>query len=393
MRQTEDGMMKYTQRILQNVIYSIGDTHGQGARVLELVSRLEAQSAERGEKAAFVQLGDLGDAFSYPNDDANTSNEALRADVYARMARLPELDAAMRDGRKVVNWQFLVVNGTRLFQGERRGLKTPLEVLESDDHVEVEAVFQATKVFETFKLFCEKQVSSPDRFFVVLGNHDADLLRGSSEYGRPQKHVLLGLLGFSPDEVIAHLETEQGAPEVMLRHPWIAWLNERPHLVMSRDTVYMHGGPTGALARALGTSHKAFERWLLQIDAARSQGWHHVAFREHWSFLSPDGASNDWIRHPSYITNFLAASRRPYLAVGHSPFLDFEKGPLIDLKNASDEIKHLFRTPARLEPAGKLIKQDTNMKRVGELWACRHVVGTDQWCGIDENLQEHPLRD
>ena len=54
-------MAKYTVKLSQSVIYSIGDTHACGGQILEFVQKLTLRSERRGEEArpAFVQLGDL----------------------------------------------------------------------------------------------------------------------------------------------------------------------------------------------------------------------------------------------------------------------------------------------------------------------------------------------
>ena len=371
-------MAEFTHILHHKVIYSTGDTHGQGRRVLAFLDKVKAHSEAVGEHAAFIQLGDLCDAFSFPEDD---SDDALRNDVFDRMSRIPELSLAMRDGRQLVDWR-LDNPKYDYYKGSLRGTHDAMYLLEAGERDQLVAIYQAGKCFETLKLFCERQKANPEQFYVVFGNHDADLLRGKSDYARQQKYLLLGLLGFSPDEVVAHMT--KGTTNVILRAPWLAWLNQRPHLLLSRDTAYMHGGPTTELVQKLGHDHRAFRRWLRRADFARHEGWNHPLFKEHFSFLSPDGAPNDWLRHPERIASFCQAARVRYLAVGHSPFLDFEKGPLLDLKNASAEDKSLFVTPALLPPDGRLIKHDTNLKRSGKLWACRHETGSALWTAWDE---------
>lgn len=373
-------MAKYTVKLSQSVIYSIGDTHACGGQILEFVQKLTLRSERRGEEArpAFVQLGDLCDGFAFPED---RSIEALKGCNQQRLEAMPELKAALfKADQRFIDWE------------RDAGIRhkfTAQELLASTQADVVEATYQAFRCFETLMLYSRHQQWYPEDFYVIFGNHDADLLRGRCAYGRQQKYILLALLGFSPDEVVAHMR--EGRPELVLRHPWLKWLSERPHIAMSRDTVYMHGGPTGELgARFERADHDDFNAWLEEIDDARANGWDDPHFTEHKCFLSPDGADNDWLRHPERVLNFLAAAQCCYCAVGHSPFLDFEKGPMLDLANSPH--KKLFATPAQLPPEGRLIKHDTNMKRVGELWACRHETGTDVWTGIDEALKESALR-
>lgn len=377
----------YTKKIQHKVIYSTGDMHGQGRRVVGFLDALERQSVAKHEHAAFIQLGDLCDAFSFPEDK---SDKALRQEVRARMECMPELDLAMRDGRQLVDWR-LDNPKYDYYKGSLRGTHDGMYLLDEGERDQRVAIYQAVKCFETLKLLYARQTARPEDFHVVFGNHDADLLRGRSEYGRQQKYLLLGLLGFSPDEVIAHMQ--KGTPAVMLRSPWLAWLNARPHMILSRDTAYMHGGPTTEIVKKIGCDARAFQRWLKQIDHARSQGLEHPVFREHFSFLSPDGAANDWLKHPERILSFCHAARVRYLAVGHSPFLDFEKGRMLDLNNVPETIRRLFVTPACLPPDKRLIKHDTNLKRQGALWACRHETGTAQWTAWDEaTCTAHAMR-
>ncbi len=374
-------MSRYTQKIPNSVIYSIGDTHGCGREIIDFITRLEIRSCLRGEShPAFIQVGDLCDGFALPEDQ---SNEALRAMSQSRIDSIPELKSVLEwESNRFVDWsKDLGV----------RGLLSGKELMACDDHEVVVAVYEAFKCFETLMLYSRFQRRHPNDFFVIFGNHDGDLLRGKCAYGRQQKYILLGLLGLSPKAVIAHMT--EGRTRRLLKNPWIKWLNQRPHILMGRDTIYMHGGPTGELSQNLAQSgSEGFAQWIEEIDAARESGMEDSHFTEHESFLSPDGAPNDWLKHPNCILDFLKAADRKYLAVGHSPFLDYEKGPMLDLVNASDEMKKQFATPAQLPPEGRLIKHDTNMKRVGELWACRHEVGTDIWTGIDANLNEFPLR-
>lgn len=380
-------MAEYTQTLQHKVIYSTGDTHGQGRRVLAMLDRLREKSRSAGEQAAFIQLGDLCDAFSFPPQE---TDDALRKDVLERMARIPELSLAMRDGRQLVDWR-LDNPKYDYYKGSLRGTRDPMFLLEEGERDQLVAIYQAGKCYETLKLYFERQQADPEHFYVVFGNHDADLLRGRSDYGRQQKYLLLGLLGFSPDEVIAHMQ--KGTPDVILRAPWLAWLNTRPHLILSRDTAYMHGGPTTELVQKLGCDHRAFRRWIRRADLARHVGWNHPMFKEHFSFLSPDGAPNDWLCHPERIAMFCHAAHIRYLAVGHSPFLDFEKGPLLDLKNATPQDKQCFVSPALLPPDARLIKHDTNLKRYGELWFCRHETGSSLWTAWDEaTCTAHAIR-
>ncbi len=372
-------MARYSYQLPHSVIYSIGDTHARGREVLEFINKLEIRSYLRGEKSsAFVQVGDLCDGFSMPEQ---ADIESLRSACFARIEEIPELKSVLfHEGNTFVDWdrdlgvrQILAANA----------------LLASNDIDVITAVYQAFKCFETLLLYSRWQRSHEDKFYVIFGNHDADLLRGRCAYGRKQKYILLGLLGLSPNAVIAHMA--EGKTRRVLRNTWLNWLYRRPHILMSEDTIYMHGGPTTPLAEQLaGTGKPGFEQWLHDMDTARGRGMDHPAFTEHDSFLSPDGEAHDWVHHPERILNFLKAAGKQYLAVGHSPFLDFEKGIRLDLSNP--EYHKFFSTPAQLAPEGRLIKHDTDMKRTGELWACRHETGTDIWTGIDAHLNEFPLR-
>ena len=376
-------MSIYAREITQHVVYSIGDTHGRGREVGDFIDRLRERAKAAGEDAVFVQLGDLCDCFTLPEPHDNAS---LREIIRKRIATVPGLREAVSGQRLFVDWRLF--DGS-LREGEVKSFETAESLISCDVPKVLESFYEATMSFETMATFVAMQQANDDVIF-VFGNHDADLLRGRSDYGRQQKYIFLGLLGFGPDEVVAHMQ--RGTPDVILHHPWMRWLNERPHLVMSADTIYMHGGPTGALtARLAEQGIGSFEKWVEMLDEARRIGWDHPEFKEHESFLSPDGAPNDWVNHPACILDFLRLAKRQYLAVGHSPFLDFEKGPLIDLAHA-DNLRPLFHTPAQLPPDGRLIKHDTNLKRGGERWACRHETGTSRWTGINAQFEELPLR-
>ena len=372
-------MRRYSVRIPNRVVYSLGDTHGCGREVIKFVLGLELRAMLRhDESPAFIQLGDLCDGFAFPE---GVDDEGLKALSRQRVREIPELARVLMNERNhFVDW--------RRDEGVR-GQLTGRELLDSTEHDVITATYQALRCFETLLLYARFQRTHRRNFFVLFGNHDADLIRGRCAYGRQQKYLLFGLLGLSPDAVIRHMT--EGLTRRVLRNPWIKWLNQRPHIALSADTVYMHGGPTGALSERLAASHD-FDAWLGEADAARSRGVNDPMFDEHHDFLSPDGAPNDWLMHPTRVTDFLEAAERPYLAVGHSPFLDFKKGPVLDLSNPSEEMRFKFRTPAQLPPEGRLIKHDTDMKRHGELWACRHVVGSDVWTGIDAQFCETPLR-
>lgn len=375
-------MAEYVCRIDRPHVYSIGDTHGRGREVVDFIHTLEARSISLcEEKPVFIQLGDLCDCFALP------SAESLRDCLERRIATVNGLSAALSNGAGFVDWR---LNPGSLREGQVRAFVSGADLLNSEDSSVLASLYEATMSFETLSVYSALQSTRPDDFVVIFGNHDADLLRGRSDYGRQQKYLLWGLLGFTPEETVAHML--EGTPSVMMRHPWIRWLNERPHLAIAEDAVYMHGGPTGKLSSELRDGGKtSFGEWVDRLAHARHEGWDHPAFKEHECFLSPDGADNDWVHHPETIEDFCEAAGVKYLAVGHSPFLDFEKGPLIDLARA-ESWRHLFHTPAQLPPEGRLIKHDTNLKRGGELWACYHRVGTDVWTGIDVAGQACELR-
>jgi hypothetical protein len=378
---------RYVRDIRNRVVYSIGDTHGRGREVVEFIARLEMQSCLRGEeRPIFVQLGDLCDHFALPADRSWQNLSALNA---ALINSSSVLHNAFYSGIEFGDWHREGDCICGYYSGKL--------LLERQDSELQAALYSALKSYETLVLYAGIQLRHPEDFCVVFGNHDADLIRGNCAYGRRQKHILFGLLGFSPDEVCAHM-IEGGTPHQMLeRSSLLAWLNGRPHLAISDDTVYMHGGPTAVLSERLSqTGDEGFHQWLSEIDAAREAGhdsrhFEAPVFEEHRSFLAPDGADNDWLKSPHRIMSFLRAADRQYLAVGHSPFLDFEKGLILDLTDPG--LKARITTPALLPPNGCLIKHDTDMKRVGGLWACRHEVGTDVWTAIRaDDMQEYEIR-
>lgn len=386
-------MLSYTVSLPHRVIYSLGDTHGRGREQLSFIEDIRSSYAKNAEEnAAFVQLGDLCDGFSFVIDgtpvDPDSGTAAIDAlcDEIARIGNaVPKLGAILRGSTPLVNWHKHADDR----EGDVVGAYPAKELIARRDRDEIVALYEACKSYETLDLFSSYQTRHDNSFYVLLGNHDVDLLIGKSRYGRQQKYLLLGLLGFTPDEVVAHMTRGQGM--LYKKHPFLTWLYERPHIAMSDDTVYMHGGPTTALADSLAISkNEGFKKWLEEIDDARKMGLDAPPFREHESFLSPDGDVNDWTEHPQRLAQFLDAAKRRFAAVGHSPFLDFVKGALIDLKRSTHGEK--FETPAQLPPDRRLIKHDTNLKRGGQLWICRHEVGSDSWLGIDRTLNSSPLR-
>ena len=376
-------MADFTVQLTQSVIYSIGDTHSRGREILDFCQKLETRAAEQGEHAAFVQLGDLCDGFALPED---SSIDSLKYKIRCLLSSLDKKNAIHQDV-PLIHWK--KYEDRR--DGEVVGQGTLADILDHGEWNEIVALYEALNSCETLDGYSQKQKSDPDHFYVLSGNHDADLLRGRCRYGRQQKHLLLGLLGFRPDEVREHML--HGTPDVMLRHPWLAWMNTRPHIALSQDTAYMHGGPTRDIGvRLQREGFQGFQKWIEDIDQARTRGWDDPAFEEHASFLSPDGVANDWIRDDGEsLRDFCRASQLSYIAVGHSPFLDFPKDVMLDLSHPP--YRALFNTPAQLPPDGKLIKHDTDLKRSGELWACRHEVGTSVWTGIcGADMTESPLR-
>ena len=384
-----DNMFKYIHQIEAQNVYSLGDVHGRGREMADFIQALSEKAASSGgETPVFVQLGDLCDCFALPKDDQGNmlSLEDLRHCIKHRINHVPGLAQALADEKRFVDWRLYPDS---LREGTIHGICYADDLINSNEISVLSALYEASMSFETMNCLTALQQKDPDHFIVIFGNHDADLLRGHSDYGRQQKYIFLGLLGFTPDEVVEQMI--HGTPSVILRHPWMKWLNERPHMAKSADTLYMHGGPTGKLAKTLADSgHDGFVAWLGELEAARQDGWENPAFEEHHSFLSPDGVDNDWVFQPETILSFCQAANVQYLAVGHSPFLDFPKGPLIDLKNAQ-QWRPLFHTPARLRPDGRLIKHDTNLKRGGEFWACRHQTGSSVWTAISADLHEAPL--
>lgn len=384
-------MLSYTATVSRRVIYSLGDTHGRGRDQLSFIEKIR-DSRPAGEDYAFVQLGDLCDGFAFsaggcPIDaqDGDAFIDALCGEIDAVGRSVPDLADVLAGDLPLVNWRKHADDR----DGDVVGAYPAKALIARRRREEIIALCEACKSFETLALYCAYQQAHPDSFYVVLGNHDADLLLGKSRYGRQQKYLLLGLLGFSPQDVIDHMT--EGRGNLSKRHPYLSWLGERPHLALSSDTVYMHGGPTADLSDALSKSGKrGFEAWLEHIDGARKRGLSEPDFWEHQSFLSPDGADNDWTNHPERLAQFLDAAGRRFAAVGHSPFLDFAKGEQIDLEQS--QYGELFETPAQLPPDNRLIKHDTNLKRGGRLWACRHEVGASDWTGIDSSLDMRALR-
>ena len=386
-------MLSYTVSLHHRVIYSLGDTHGRGREQISFVEDIRALNAKNtDEDIAFIQLGDLCDGFSFVIDGHTIDPESGDAFIDALCCEIHRIGNAIPKLGNILDGSVLLVNWhkhTADRDGDVVGTYPARDLIARRDLDEIIALYEACKSYETLDLFSSYQAKHPDSFHVILGNHDVDLLLGLSRYGRQQKYLLLGLLGFTPDQVIAHLTRGEG--ELHKKHPYLAWLYERPHLALSSDTIYMHGGPTTDLSNALLKSkHDGFNAWLAEIDEARNRGLGDPQFREHESFLSPDGANNDWTQFPERLTHFLDAANRRFAAVGHSPFLDFTKGTLIDLKLST--YGELFETPAQLPPDNRLVKHDTNLKRGGQLWICKHEVGSNDWFGIDRSLRQTPLR-
>ncbi|MFA5623589.1 MAG: hypothetical protein WC966_00835 [Bradymonadales bacterium] len=360
-------MLKYTKYLPHKHVYSIGDIHGRATELLSVMAKFQILPQELSTNACFVQLGDLIDCFSFPKN-ANVVN--LRIAV-GELLKKPEfadinIDAPM-----------LAPADSHDFERSIAELLDPRSTIERDElYNELLHLHSALRSYETLILFKELQEQHPNQFVVVIGNHDIDLLRGRCRYAKRQKEFLLSFLGFS--NAIAKTHIQEGCPFILEQSPILAWLNERPHIALSDDTVYMHGGPDAKLAQEIKLrGEDAFIEFLHVIDEARESAWMHPVFLEHDSFMSPDGEKNDWYHHPEILTAFKQASGKEYLAFGHSPFLHFPKGVDLDLND--DELQEYFVKCDRIGPGKILIKHDTNLKRGGRFCVCYHEVGTNIW--------------
>ena len=118
-------MSIYTRELTGDVVYSIGDAHGRGREIVEFLGGLRARARAAGERAAFVQLGDLCDCFTLPEVHDNAT---LRALIRRRIAEVPGLREAV-EGRMFVDWRLF--EGS-LREGEVRGFETAETLIECD---------------------------------------------------------------------------------------------------------------------------------------------------------------------------------------------------------------------------------------------------------------------
>lgn len=358
---------QYTVNLHHKHIYSLGDVHGRGQEMLDFLRSLELSPQTLPKDACVIQLGDLIDCFAFP---PRASIVNLRTTI-THILQSPQLQSLDHH---------LPMLAPADSQDQSRTIAQLLDPacnIERDELFnELKHLYSALLSFQTLTLFSQLQSSHPDQFFILIGNHDVDLLRGKCRYAKRQKEFLLSFLGLTNSVVIAHML--EGCPFIIEQSPILKWLQERPHIALSSDTIYMHGGPTTSLSQSLCEhGNGAFDDFLRCADEARTQDWKNPLFLEHHSFLSPDGAHNDWHHNPETITSFCKSAQRSFIALAHSPFLHFPKGQDLDLDDP--KLQTFFEKADRIGPGKMLIKHDTNLKRGGRFCACHHSQNTDSW--------------
>ncbi len=247
----------------------------------------------------------------------------------------------------------------------------------------------------TLRLFMRLEAGAEahgSRVVCLVGNHEADLLRGRFCHARRQKIYLLALLGASSDAVVAHARHGLPPPELeRLGIPELSWLLDRPVLAVGKGLLAVHGGSAGSLLTALDTlGIRDLEALGGLLDEARRAGYDHPLTEEGTSLLSPGRPEDDPFQRPVLVHRFLELAGASTLAVGHSPFLHFPRGQWVDIDDP--EARRLLETPAFLGCHGEILKLDTDMKRGGPAWLVSAGPDDGTWRALREDGHELTLR-
>ncbi len=362
-------------RIHQPHLFLLGDVHGRGEEVAQLLAArgLSAGSLWCGSpEQALVQVGDLIDFAAFPAVDAEE-----------KLGPLLQLAADRHLGESDLLLPGLAGDSEYGLRDLLAGRVAFSQALQQQERVALYGALQSLATLRLFRRWDTAAVASSDRGRVccLLGNHDLDLLRGRFLYARRQKCFLMALCGVPLREVLRHAAHGLPCAEWVHSSPELEWLHALPMVAIAGSTLLVHGGPPRAWVASMEVLGIDGPDGLASyLDAARAEGFEHPAFAEGLSLFSPDAPDDDWLRLPAPAARFLERMGVAQMAVGHSPFLHFPKGRWQDLNQ--DEVRFKIDRPARLGTQVEIIKLDTNLKRAGLLWLVERrpsAEGSQSW--------------
>ncbi len=221
------------------------------------------------------------------------------------------------------------------------------------------------------------------RLVCLVGNHEADLIRGNFCHARRQKIYFLALLGLEAEAIEQHATVGVAPPLLRTLAPELAWLLDRPLMALAKGVLAVHGGPVQNLVLVLDALGIPDLDTLAQhLEEARDAGYDHPLTREGGSILSP-GPGDDAVRRPALARRMLDLAEAHTLALGHSPFLHYPRGRWVDIDDPA--VRTRLETPAFLGREGEIIKLDTDMKRGGPAWLVSWNSAKDAWTALRED--------
>jgi len=179
---------------------------------------------------------------------------------------------------------------------------------------------------------------SKGNIFVLLGNHEADLLSGKIYYRSLQKTFLLNMLGISgtfehewKDKVVNTTPRfQQGkivefrdAPERFIGSvELLRWINNFPTAIVSRGNLIMHAGPGEELLDAINNgSIKSVEQICTKMFELRSTAIERDGIYQAESIYDLHRNISYLVDNTYRLVPMLNLLNCKLLAVGHSPYL------------------------------------------------------------------------
>lgn len=179
---------------------------------------------------------------------------------------------------------------------------------------------------------------SKGNIFVLLGNHEADLLSGKIYYRSLQKTFLLNMLGISgtfehewKDKVINSAPRFQQGKIVEFRNEperfigsveLLRWINSFPTAVVSRGNLVMHAGPGEELLDAINNgSIKSVEQICTKMFELRSAAIERDGIYQAESIYDLHRNISYLVDNTYRLVPMLNLLNCKFLAVGHSPYL------------------------------------------------------------------------
>ncbi len=365
-------------------VHFIGDVHGSGWRVTRLLREAGwyggSDTPAPPPGSLLVQLGDLIDRgkkvvhHRSAHDLHQPSLEARVASVAGQGAAKATVPAPRRLGAPPVSLLALA----------RGHLPWPEAMVQHHRKL----LGYACDSVETLRFFMRIQNHAEEtgaRLLCLVGNHEADLLRGRFRHARKQKIYLLALLGVPLEAIVAH-DTE-GLPPRELRAlgiPELSWLLELPIMAAGQGILAVHGGPCERLHTAVDTLGLSnLEALDAVLEEAREAGFDHPLTEEGASVLSPGRPEDDMFRRPVLLHRLLELAGAETLVVGHSPFLHFPRGRWVDIDDP--RVRERLEKPDFLGCHREVLKLDTDMKRGGPAWLVSRDADSSRWLALRED--------